>query len=261
MFIIKLKASDLAKLTRHNTYEDINDIIRKILNDNHIVKHDISQTHTESNLKKLSKKEFSDIKLALQLSESNDYTDVDNKIKQLTHSSTNTNISENTSKKIIDTTIDNIPELQILKPYINSDISIQRGIRKEHTNLNTIESKRQLKIDHRNATLYNKILYRDNAHNYEVLIRGKIDGITQINNEEYIVETKNRHNRLFFKIPDYELVQLEAYMFLHGCHKCLHIEHYDQASNEIYYDHNPEFWDECTQKIKLFIDTYILQYL
>ena len=83
-----------------------------------------------------------------------------------------------------------------------------------------------------------------------------MDGIS----DDYIIETKNRTKRLFNHIPDYEKVQLETYMFLSGLNKAIHIEHYNENSNEIEYIHNETFWNECVNKIKEFIDTNIKEH-
>ena len=61
-----------------------------------------------------------------------------------------------------------------------------RGIKKETSNLNTIQKKTGAKIGQRNSKLYEKILYSNDR--YEINIRGKVDGIT----DGYIVESKNR---------------------------------------------------------------------
>ena len=80
-------------------------------------------------------------------------------------------------------------------------------------------------------------------------------------NEEYVVETKNRANRLFNRIPDYEKVQLNAYMFLIEKDKSLHIENYNEESNEVEYDFDKCFWDDCITKIIQFTDKNIAHQL
>ena len=76
-----------------------------------------------------------------------------------------------------------------------------------------------------------------------------MDGISG----DTIIETKNRTRKLFYKLRDYERVQLEAYMFLTGKNKSLLTEHYDGESSEISYDHNQEFWDQCIDNVRSYI--------
>ena len=76
-----------------------------------------------------------------------------------------------------------------------------------------------------------------------------------------IVETKNRTKRLFNKIPDYEKVQLNAYMFLVEKEKSLHIENYNDTSNEVEYEFDKEFWDGCLEKIIKFTGDNIVGHL
>ena len=47
-------------------------------------------------------------------------------------------------------------------------------------------------------------------------------------------------------------------MFLKECDYALHIENYNNTSNEIYYHHDQCFWDDCIEKIKQFIISNIL---
>ena len=132
------------------------------------------------------------------------------------------------------------------------DLRMRRGNIKENKNLNTIEKKKNIKIEQRNSKMYTKELYR--GDNYCLIIRGKVDGITDENN---IIETKNRTRRLFNELRDYEQVQLECYMFLTGLNDAMLLEHYNEESNCIKYSHNEEFWIMCKENIIKFIDTYI----
>ena len=84
-----------------------------------------------------------------------------------------------------------------------------------------------------------------------------LDGVC----EDRIIETKNRKNRLFKKIPDYEMVQLNAYMFLTSKNKVIHTEHYNEEHNIIEYNYDETFWEECKQKIIEFIKLNMVEYI
>ena len=70
-------------------------------------------------------------------------------------------------------------------------------------------------------TKYNRKIIKDNIFRKRKLndnwyVGGKVDGITD-NNE--IIEIKNRMYKLFFKLRDYEKVQIYMYMFINNINK------------------------------------------
>ena len=134
---------------------------------------------------------------------------------------------------------------------------MQRGNIKEDSNLNKTQQKRNITIDCRNSQIYEKELYCDPNKQFNIILRGKVDGM----NDEYVVETKNRTKRLFNMIPDYEKVQLNAYMFLVEKEKALHIECYNEDQNSVEYDFDKVFWDECLDKVIQFTDDNIVCHL
>jgi hypothetical protein len=101
--------------------------------------------------------------------------------------------------------------------------------------------------------MYEKLLYTDPTDKFQVILRGKVDGM----NDEYVVETKNRARRLFGKIPEYEKVQLNAYMFMTGKDKALHIECYNEDQNQTEYGFDKVFWDGCLDKVIQFSHEHI----
>ena len=66
---------------------------------------------------------------------------------------------------------------------------------------------------------------------------------------------------LFYKIPEYEKVQLEAYLYLTNTGKALHIENYDKITNESYYYHNEDFWSQCKQTIIDYITQELVTFI
>ena len=162
------------------------------------------------------------------------------------------------SKKKVDEVIKSMPTVsKCLESSVKQDLRMRRGNVKEDNNLNKTQVKRNIVIDNRNVQMYEKVLYVDPDRQYQIIIRGKIDGM----NDEYLVETKNRTKRLFNMIPDYEKVQLNAYMWMTGKEKSLHIECYNEDSNEVEYDFDKLFWDDCSEKIINFVKENIVCYL
>lgn len=258
MKTIKLQASNIAKLTGHNKYEAKQKTIDTILNFNKIKKVYVPKSNIEDKLSKLDKNTLNLIRKELNLAENTSIKDIEKNVNILVMGqSYNKNINEETSKSLIDTKINNLEGLQKLNVEIKKDLQMKRGNIKENNNLNIIQKKRNIIIGSRNSKMYEKVLYTDPNELYQLVLRGKMDGIS----DDIIIETKNRTKRLFNHIPDYEKVQLECYMYLSGLYKALHIEHFNENSNEIEYNHDEEFWNECLKNIIDFIETNIKPHL
>ena len=256
---ITIIASELAIITGHNKYENIQKAIDAVLNRSKIVKKYIPKSKIEESLITLSDKDLKCIKTELKLDNNASLKQVENMIKQQVLSkSLNENITEDQSKKKADEVLKAMPVLnKCLEKSVKQDLRMTRGNIKEDRNLNKTQQKRNITIDSRNAQMYEKELYVDPDRNYQVFLRGKIDGM----NDEYIVETKNRTKRLFNMIPDYEKVQLNAYMFMTGKDKALHIECYNEDQNSVEYDFDKLFWDDCCDKVIQFTNEHIVCHL
>lgn len=74
-----------------------------------------------------------------------------------------------------------------------------------------------------------------------VQLIGRIDGRLE-DDEDTIVEIKNRMNRLFNRIPEYEMVQVHVYMFLTGAQKCLFIERYNEQTKTYTVDYDENYF-------------------
>lgn len=74
----------------------------------------------------------------------------------------------------------------------------------------------------------------ENDEAVDVFIGGKCDGIVQHDDgSREIIEIKNRTRRLFRYIPDYELVQVYAYMHVLDIHKAKLVERFRDERYEI----------------------------
>ena len=256
---IVLVASELAIITGHNKYEKIQKAIDTVLNRSKIVKKYIPKSKVEEKLLALSENEIVVIKKELNLEGNATLKQVENMIKQqVMTKSLNENISENESRVKADEVLKAMPTLnKCLEGSVKQDLRMRRGNIKEDRNLDKTQQKRNITIDSRNAQMYEKELYVDPGKRFNVILRGKIDGM----NDEYVVETKNRTKRLFNMIPDYEKVQLNAYMFMTGKEKALHIECYNEEQNSVEYDFDKLFWDDCCDKIMSFVNEHIVGHI
>ena len=90
---------------------------------------------------------------------------------------------------------------------------------------------------------------------YKVYIGGKHDGENE--NGDFI-EIKNRMNRFMDEIPLYELVQVHAYMFIHGKKKCLLIENFKGNTREHDIKFDDVLWGKMIENINLFMGEILL---
>ena len=255
MHKIIIVASELAIITRHNKYENIQKAVDSVLNRSKIVKKHIPKTKIEESLITLSENDLKCIKKELKIDSNSTLKDVEIMIKkQVLNKSLDGNISEDQSKKKVDDVIKSMPILnKCLEVSVKQDLRMKRGNVKEDKNLDKTEKKRNIKIDNRNEQMYEKELYIDPDRHYHIILRGKIDGM----NDDYVVETKNRTRRLFNKIPEYEKVQLNAYMYMTGKDKALHIECYNEDQNQTEYGFDKIFWEGCLDKVIQFSHEHI----
>lgn len=93
----------------------------------------------------------------------------------------------------------------------------------------------------KDPTFYTLPLYRN------VRLVGMIDGRKYKDGQ--IVEIKNRQNRLFGSVPEYENIQVQVYMKLTGIHRCKFIEQYKDHTKEYEIGFNSFKWPEIEDKL------------
>ena len=252
-------ASELSIITGHNTFEKPEKAIDAVLNRSGIVKKHIPKSKIEESLLSLKEVDVAVIKKELNLPDNTSLKEVENIInKQVMGKSFDSSLSENQSKEKVDEILKAMPTLnKCLEGSVKQDLRMTRGNIKEDNNLDKTEKKCNIQITSRNSQMYEKLLYTDPNGKFQVILRGKVDGM----NDEYVVETKNRARRLFGKIPEYEKVQLNAYMFMTGKDKALHIECYNEYKNQTEYGFDKVFWDGCLDKVIQFSHEHIESHL
>jgi hypothetical protein len=93
----------------------------------------------------------------------------------------------------------------------------------------------------KDPTFYTLPLYRN------VRLVGMIDGRKYKDGQ--IVEIKNRQNRLFGVVPEYENIQVQVYMKLTGVHRCKFIEQYKDHTKEYDIGFNSFNWPEIEEQL------------
>ena len=246
MITINISASDLAKLTGDNTYEPYQNIVDKILVNNKLSNKYIPKSNLERFIMQLSYNQRSQITTFLGLHKKSAPFVISKAIvDRYVYPSFSNEITELQSKQLIDVNLP--PFLSILNSSIKKDVQIRRGNIKELGNIGKYENKFKRKVTDRNSKLFQKVLYVDPEGQFQIIVRGRVDGMSEEDN--CIIESKNRSKYLFKTLRPYERVQIEAYMFLSGMQRCILTEYYNEDSFEIDYSHDEAYWNECCRKI------------
>lgn len=85
-----------------------------------------------------------------------------------------------------------------------------------------------------------------------VFVGGKCDGLLTDDQggPTKIVEIKNRMKRLFDRVPEYERIQVLAYLFIHGLRDGVLIENYNGQTKHHAVEFDEEFWNRVTSDIR-----------
>ena len=246
MIRVRLNASELAIITGHNKYQNVDELREKILIRNRLKKGILIKNDIQKAILSIKNTDIlNTIKKELKLSPNTTKKELESHIHKtyiqpMVHKDT-----EQKSHKELQTLLESLPVTnKLLSTPAYKDLIKQRGTINEPKSLHKSEQRNKVMITNRNDKLYTTQLYQDSA--CTIILQGKIDGMT---NGDTVVESKNRARRLFYKIPNYEKVQLEAYMCLTNTEKSLHIENFNKTTNELYYYHDETFWNKCKEKI------------
>ena len=242
-----LFASEIAIITGHNKFQKISDLILKIWerNNNEDFKLFLNS------LKEEEKPEFITHEENIKNIIKNNNLNIDLNI--IDKSTKNKDINEiNNIKNELLKNSNNLPK-EIKKSFtesINNHINTNYGIENEDCVSSLISEKYNLKIVKDN--IFKKKLIFD-----DWVIGGKVDGITD-NNE--VIEIKNRMYKLFYKLRDYEKIQLQTYLFINDIKVGYLVESIKKNSkkniNIIKEDFNEIYYNDIIDKLKKFIYFY-----
>lgn len=132
----------------------------------------------------------------------------------------------------------------LIKEYMNSYINKNRGIKNENKIIKEYSKKNNTNITNNNSKLYKHKLFSIDKYNF--FLCGKIDGIE---NDE-LIEIKNRKNRLFYNIPEYEQIQVQCYFILTNLKKGKLIENYNDTQNIIITENNINLSNYIIEELK-----------
>ena len=249
--ILTIRASDVAACIGKNPYKSIDEMLRVYINkckgDTLDHTFDITKKDLElliDNVSPISRTELEWCK---------DDTDLNllhqRIIKEISRESVKAS-NNNQSKEIEKKIIENVPEVS--KKCIKTEINTKRGIIQENHNLNYYEHNNNKSVKSRNSKIYYlKILTQDD---FILRISGKIDGIEGEGDDQVLIETKNRRNRLFDHIPEYEKVQMCIYMKMTHIKTAKLLQYYDDRESVEHYFFDEDYWNEIEEKLLEFKD-------
>lgn len=254
-----INASDFASISGYNCYATQTDILEKLCKSNrwfqekYVPTIKVYETNIERVISSLTTSELETESKCFGVKSE----DLINTLIEISKSTNNLETEESSKTDLYE----NIKQSNSIKliESINKDSQIERGKFREDNALLTYEKKNNTIVRERNSKLYKKILiqFEFNDNTYDILVVGRIDGLT---NECELIETKNRRNRLFGKIPIYEKVQLELYMWFLDKKSCIHIENYNDIQNKIIYDQNKDLFNGMVENCKKILIGLINQY-
>ena len=262
--ILKIKASLISKLAGFNRYCTRDEIFEELLNSNpwlipklKLQQHRHYSTSTERELAKLSSEELKNIGSSLGLNIQNlSQRQILAKLTQTLASCVQTTC-EQTSKDTLRQFLEkNTTIKDKLSKCLEQDIRIKRGCYQESRCLNQFETSTEIPVINRNTKLYQKQLF-DCYRDFVVNVVGRVDGMSA--DGSTVIETKQRRNGFFDKIPIYEKVQLETYLWLTDLKQAIHIQNYDKQQRPVMYLPDPELWTDVMQKLQKFIETEIVE--
>jgi len=260
-------ASDLSVITGHNPYKDKSEIILKYwkrhfkddyLNTKEFMKQGnigekIEETHMQC-LERIAKEnnlDVKDVKKGL-------YKCLDSK---------NTESLQTDKEKLISAVLKKLPEKQKIefKESVNHITNTQFGIRNENNGVEIYKKKTGNQVETSSKYYKEELFIIDNeidGHMDIWSVGGKVDGIaTDSNNNQIILEIKNRVSRLFGVVKDYEKIQCYAYMYsldipiIHLAEILKSQKNSDMNIFPIEFDE--EFWQkDIVDNINIFVDRF-----
>lgn len=248
MSSICIFASDLAIITGHNKYQNRVDLIHKIWERN--FRDDYQNTVKLMNDRQIDVVlEDTDIQKVKNISKKYDIP-LETKINTCINSQNVKNLSEN-KQTILNDCKDKLSkqDFETLKKSLNQVGNTNFGTKNESNALKKYQNTIDVEILTTDKFFKKKLV---NYHDRVWAIGGKIDGIRRDNG---LVEIKNRAYKLFYKLRDYEKIQIMAYMNILDLEKGFLIEALKKPNdcdiNVIEVNYDESFW-ESVIKPKLF---------
>ena len=141
-------------------------------------------------------------------------------------------------------------EKKELKKNLDSLGNRNFGINHENQVLKLLEEKRGIRVME-DTKFYKRNLF--STESLKWMIGGRIDGITE---DGTIIEIKNRIYRLFYRLRDYERIQIQTYMYIFRAENGVLVESRDGNINMIDVEFNEAKYEIIINKIKNFANFF-----
>ena len=141
-------------------------------------------------------------------------------------------------------------EKKVLKKNLESLGNRNFGINHENNVLKLFEEKRGARVME-DTRFYKRKLFSTDSLNW--FIGGRIDGIME---DGTIVEIKNRIYRMFYRLRDYERVQIQSYMYIFRAERGVLVESKGGQINMIDVEFNDDGYEEIKNRIRRFADFF-----
>ena len=136
-----------------------------------------------------------------------------------------------------------------------SHMNCSHGQKAETSDLDRLERTIGTSVSGRNLEMRFARVYV--SANIAVDLAGRIDGQAQDDTGRYVIETKRRIHKLL-GIPVYERVQMEMYMRMWNCDRCLHVETFGETQQKTWVHRDNGFATELVTKLRAFArDTFL----
>jgi hypothetical protein len=141
----------------------------------------------------------------------------------------------------------------VIKEKAQTFFNKNKGIQNEDSALNSFESDSKLKLD-KEQKYYSKFLF--NYNNKDWYIGGKMDGIDHEN--QTIIEVKTRMRCFFNNVRDYEMAQIQLYMYISGYKKSILVEKLNKKIKKTNIEYNEDYVNTLLFDLKTFIQSFDL---
>jgi len=152
-------------------------------------------------------------------------------------------------------------EIATIPTQLHQTVSMATGTLAEQAIVDGVERDLVQPVKHRNNHMKYKGIYVQEG--WRVLVGGKPDGLVvdAISGQVTVVEVKNRQNRLFRIVPDYEQVQVQMYLWLFGAETCTFRENYHGDTWSTSIQHDPVDMENIRMALITFAKQHIIAQL
>jgi len=151
----------------------------------------------------------------------------------------NDTILKSIQEETVDPALETITVDQSVTKFITDTIHTTIGQQQEDKSINRYEQDNQVRVIDRNKRTYKKTMS-------DFIVYGKVDGIQE---DDQIIEHKQRMNRLFGRIVEREKIQLYVYMYLTGITKATLVETYRSSQQSYSLEFEQDTWRMYKQSL------------